>query len=165
MNLKNIPMGSFEALNVLVEIPKGSKIKYEYDEEIGVMRLDFVFYNDFEFIYNYGLIPNTHAGDGDHLDAFVLGENPIASGTIVKVRPIGIVKIIDRGEEDNKILSVPGQDVAFNEIQDISDLREDLTNKFKEFFKKIGIQKNKKIEFLGIFGKKEAIKEIEKCKK
>lgn len=163
MELKNIPFGSAEAFNVLIEIPKGSKIKYEYDEELEAMKLDFVFSGKLEFISNYGLIPGTRGGDNDHLDCHVLGENPIAAETIVLARAIGLIETLDRGEEDNKIIAVPLSDPVFAKIQTLEDLPRDLSDDFREFFKEIGIQKNKVIEVLGFYGKDRAIQEIKKC--
>ena len=84
--------------DVMVEIPKGSENKYEYDEVKKAMVLDFVFKDGLKFLFNYGFIPNTLGGDGDTLDVILLGDKPIASGSMVKARAIGIMRMLDRGE-------------------------------------------------------------------
>jgi len=164
MNFKDIPFGSPEEFNVLIEVPKGSKLKYEYDEGTDAMKLDFVFGGDFEFISNYGLIPGTKGGDGDHLDCHVLGDNPAIVGTIILSRPIGIIELSDRGEMDNKIIAVPVSDPVFTNVKTWDDLPVDLSDKFREFFKEIGIQKKKTMEIKGFYGKDRAIEEIKKCR-
>src|SRR3989344_575638 len=104
MGFKNIPFGSPEKFNVVLEIPTGSRNKYEYDEELDAIKLDFVFSENFKYIFNYGYIPETRGGDSDHLDCIILAPCPIDIGTIVECGPIGIIEMLDRGEEDNKII-------------------------------------------------------------
>lgn len=164
MDFKNIPFGSPEEFNVLIEVPKGSKLKYEYDEKTDEMKLDFVFSGDFEFISNYGLIPGTKGGDGDHLDCHVLGDSPAIVGAVILARPVGIIEMLDRGETDNKIIAVSVGDPAFTNVKTLEDLPVDLSDKFKEFFKEIGIQKKKTLEIKGFYGRDRAIGEIKKCR-
>lgn len=96
MSLKDTPLGSPEEFNVVVEIPKGSQDKIEYDEKSDKMIVDFVFKDGFKYIYNYGFIPQTKTSDDDTLDVIVLSLDPIASGSVVVCRPIGIIKQLDR---------------------------------------------------------------------
>ena len=96
MSLKDTPLGTPELFNVVIEIPKGSPSKWEYDEATDKMVSHFEFENGFTFICNYGFIPQTKATDGDTLDAIVLGDEPVASGTVLRCRPIGIIKQIDK---------------------------------------------------------------------
>ena len=117
-----------EILKVFIEIPKGSNHKFEYNEKTGKLELNFVFSavggpasrsgsetlqgrmtggKDLVFPFNYGFIPGTLGGDGDPLDAIVLSDRPISSSTILDCKPIGVLKTIDRGEVDDKIVCVP----------------------------------------------------------
>ena len=146
MSYKNLPFGSIDAFNVVIEIPKGSQNKYEYDEELDLIKLDWVFTDGFCFPFDYGYIPETRGGDGDHLDAFVLSSIPIEIGTICQCRAIGIIKLLDRGEEDDKILAIPLADPQLKNIQSLEDFKENYEKIFREFFKELEKQKNKIIE-------------------
>lgn len=160
MTLKNIPFGTAEQFNVVVEIPKGSEIKYQYDEILDVMKVDWVFQNGFCFPFNYGYIPQTKAGDGDTVDVFILNDKPIAIGTIIECRPIGIIELLDRGKEDNKILAVPITDRAYRTFSSIEDLPKDYETILREFFKELEKQKNKVMEIKGFYNRARAIEEI-----
>lgn len=162
MAYKNIPFGEVEAFNVLIEIPEGSYNKYEYNEELDEIKLDFVFWGDCKFPHNYGLIPETHAGDGDHLDAIVLNPTPLAIGTVVACRTVGILKTIDRGEIDDKLVAVPVCCKEYEKIQDIKDLPKDFEKIYQNFYKLVGIQKKKIIEVKGLVSKEKAIEELNK---
>jgi len=162
MILKNIPFGKIDEFNTLVEISKGSQNKYEYNEEFGAMELDWVFTGDFCFPFNYGLIPQTLGGDDDHADTFVLTDHPIEPGVVVKCQAIGVIELLDRGEEDNKILAVALADQEYKKYQDLGDLPFDYKTIFEKFFKELGIQKSKIIEIKDFHGKDRAIQEISK---
>ena len=164
MSFKNISFGTPEEFNVLIEIPKGSQNKYEYNEETDKIELDWVFVNDFCLPYNYGLIPQTRGGDGDNLDAFVISSQPIDIGTVVKCRAIGIIKLIDKGEQDDKIIAVSLNDSEYNKYQDIKELSFDYVNIFEEFFKELAIQKNKIMEIKGFKGKEKALEDLESAR-
>ncbi len=164
MNFKNIPFGAIDGFNVLIEIPKGSQNKYEYNENSDAMELDWVFTNTFCFPFNYGFIPQTKGGDGDCLDVFAISSQPINVGTVVKCRAIGIIKLLDRGEEDDKVIAVALADPEYHKHENISDLSFDYKTIFKEFFKELGIQKNKIMELKGFKGREEALREIEKSR-
>src|ERR1700733_2925919 len=103
-----------ETVNVIIEIPKGSQNKYEFDEELGVFKLDRVLYSPFHYPLDYGFIPQTRSEDGDHADALVLGGDPLPLGTVVEVRPIGMLHMIDSGEADAKILAVQVKNPRFD---------------------------------------------------
>lgn len=164
MAYKNIPFGEIDAFNVLIEIPEGSHNKYEYDEELDEIKLDFVFWGDCKFPHNYGLVPETRAGDGDHLDVIVLNPTPLLSGTIVTCRAIGIIEQIDRGEVDNKLIAVPVCCKEYENIKSIEDLSFDIEKVYRKFYGLIAIQKNKIIEIKGAFGKEKAIEELNKSR-
>ena len=163
MSYKNISFGKPDEFNVIVEIPQGSKNKYELNEKTGEIELDWVFTNDFCFPFNYGSIPQTKGGDGDCLDVFVLSSHPINMGTVVKCRAIGIIKLIDRGEQDDKIIAVALADTEYSKYKDISELPFDYETIFTDFFKELGIQKNKVMTIEGFEGESEALKELNKA--
>lgn len=161
MNLNNILFGSLEAFSVLVEIPQGSNLKYEFDEASGVMKVDFVFKN-LIFPFNYGFIPHTLGGDGDALDAIVLSSAPILSGSVIQCRAVGVLETIDTGEVDNKLVVVPLSDPLSQKYQDIADLPEGSLKKWTDLYMEIARQKNKTIKVLGLENKQTALEEIKK---
>jgi inorganic pyrophosphatase len=164
MKVENIFFGTVEAFNVFIEITKGSPKKYEYDEESQTIKLDFVFRDGFVFAYNYGLIPETKAPDGDHLDAIVLSDNNLAMDTIVVCRAIGMIELLDRGIEDNKIIAVSIDDENYKDIQSINDLPKSWFSEMEDFFKGIAIQKNKTMEIKSFQDKGRALFELNKCR-
>lgn len=119
---------------VVVEIAKGSKNKYELDKETGLMILDRVLYTSTHYPANYGFIPRTFADDGDPLDALVLCSEPIAPMTLVRCYPIGAIKMIDCGENDEKVIAIPFGDPMYNSYRDISDLPEHIFDEMAHFF-------------------------------
>lgn len=159
MLFKHILFGSLGAFNVFIEIPRGSNLKYEYDKKSDSLKLDFVFKN-LTFPFNYGFIPGTLGGDGDTLDAIVLSSEPIGSGTTVKCKSVGILKTLDRGEVDNKIIFVPLEDELAEKYQDIQDLPSDSLQKWKEFYLEVARQKNKVMEIIGLENRQVALEEL-----
>lgn len=160
MSFKHIPLGAQEEFNVVVEIPKGSRIKYEYDEGLDAIGLDFIFEKGFGYMHNYGYIPETRGGDGDHLDALIFGDYGLAVGTIVVCRAIGMIELLDRGEEDNKILAVPVADRELARIKSIGGISETQRREFEKFFSEVGRQKKKTIAIKNFLDKDRAIEEI-----
>lgn len=165
MNIKDLPFGEVEAFNVVIEIPEGSQDKYEYDEELDVIKLDRVLYGSQRFPANYGFVPETRAEDGDHTDALVLSTNPLPSGTVLVARPIGFMEMLDAGEVDNKILAVPIKDPRWNDTQDLSDLPEHKLKEIQDFFMTYKVLQGKKVEVKGFQGKDRAIQELESTRK
>lgn len=163
MSFKQISFGSPEAFNIVVEIPKGSSNKYEYDEALDVIKLDWVFSGNFHFPLDYGYVPQTRGGDGDHLDAFIITSYPLAVGTIAECRPIGMIELLDRGEEDNKIIAVPLADPQTQHIGSLKDFPDDYEEIFQTFFKELGKQKSKTVELKGFFDAERAREEIVKA--
>lgn len=125
-----------DEVNVLIEIPMGSNIKYEYDEEEDVVKVDRVLYTSMMYPFNYGFIPGTLEEDGDPLDVLVITSYPIMPGTAIEVRPIGILYMRDEEGEDAKIIAVPKDkiDPSYSNIRDIIDLPEAVKNKIVHFF-------------------------------
>jgi len=163
MSLKETPLGTPEQFNVVIEIPKGSPSKLEYDFEKDQMTSHFDFEHGFTFICNYGFIPQTKSADGDTLDVIVLGDNPIPSGTVVSCRPIGIIKQIDKGQQDDKILAVVIGDAPTYHYKDIVDFTEAERQKFIAFYAEIGRQRRKVVQIIGFEDKASAIETIKKA--
>ena len=117
MNLwKEIPLGKKfpKEFNMVVEIPMGTSNKYEYDNKKGIFRLDRVLYSPVHYPGNYGFIPETLWLDNDPMDILVLSSQPVYPGIIMKVRPLGVLRLIDRSTRDDKVLAVPFSDPRFS---------------------------------------------------
>lgn len=142
---ENVP----EEVNAIIEVPNGSRNKYEYNIEIGAFELDRVLYSPVHYPVDYGFIPQTIYDDGDPMDIMVLMDQPTFTGCLIKARPIGLMKMIDTGEKDFKILAVPCDDPRFNEIKDISDLPEHIPKEISHFFSVYKNLQGKKVEVLG----------------
>jgi len=147
MNLwHDIPVGKPDELNVIVEIPQGSSNKYELDKETGLIRLDRVNYGPTHYPTNYGFIPQTLWDDGDAIDVLLLSTFPFHPGVLVPMRPIGIMRMIDGGESDDKIIGVPAEDRRFEDMTDIGDLNQHKQREIKLFFETIKLLKGKPVE-------------------
>jgi inorganic pyrophosphatase len=165
---ESIPLGEKapEVINVVIEIPKGSNDKYEFDEKLGVFRLDRVLYSPFFFPLDYGFIPQTRSEDGDHLDVLVIGGNPAITGAVEEVRPIGVLRMIDSGEMDFKILAVQKVNPRFDTIKDIKDIEMWQPHLLKEvvhFMEHYKDLQGKKVETKGWGDAAEAKAEITKA--
>ena len=145
-NLLNVKRGSCDELNVIIEIPKGSRVKYEVDKDTGLIAFDRVLYTPMHYSTNYGFVPKTLWEDGDPLDVLVLSEEPLVSGCLVKCRVIGALDMIDSGDSDVKILAVPIKDPRFLDIENISDISKHTLNEIQEFFRVYKNLQNKKVE-------------------
>ena len=121
----------FEAV---IEIPRGSRNKYEVDHATGRVHLDRVLYTPFVYPVDYGYFEHTLGGDGDPLDAMVLLEFPVYPGVVIKVRPVGVLPMEDDGGIDEKILCVPAGDKRWDHIQDISDVPKQTKDEIEHFF-------------------------------
>ncbi len=163
MNLwHDIPANGEVGLNVIVEIPKGSRVKYELDKKTGLIKFDRVLYSPMHYPTNYGFVPQTLWEDGDPLDVLVIAYEPLAPGTLVESRPIGFLEMEDSGENDIKILAVPLNDPRFKNTKDISNLEPHLLDEIKHFFKVYKDLQNKKTEVGEWKGVKEVKDIIEK---
>ena len=138
----DIKPGTSDILNIIIEIPKLSRVKYELDKETGLMKFDRVLYSPMHYPANYGFTPQTLWDDGDPLDVLVLTHEPLISGSLVEGRPIGQLPMTDSGEDDVKILAVPVKDPRFENTQDVADLEPHLLKEIKHFFEVYkGLQK------------------------
>ncbi|MFZ0183800.1 MAG: inorganic diphosphatase [Nitrosotalea sp.] len=147
-------------INVIVEIPKGSQNKYEYDKKRGIIKLDRVLFSPFFYPGEYGIIPQTYAEDGDPMDALVLVTNHTYPGVLIESRPIGILRMKDGGEMDNKILCVAKDDVRYDNLKDIADLDKHYLQEIAHFFEVYKQLEGKKVEILGWKNAVSAKKEV-----
>jgi len=139
MNILKLSSGKDAAaglINVLVEIPKDSAIKYELDKDSGIIMVDRFLHTAMRFPTNYGFVPNTLADDGDPLDVMVLSEYSVAPGTAIPAVVIGMLEMEDEAGIDTKILAVPSSkiDPLFGEMKDITDVPDATKNKLKHFY-------------------------------
>lgn len=124
-----------EDINVVIEIPSGSKCKYELDKIAGIIRVDRIIASAAYYPGNYGFIPQTLAEDADPLDALVVSQVSFHPGVIVRSRPIGAMRMTDAGEPDDKILCVPLQDPYYQQIRTAGDLPANMVEEIQEFFR------------------------------
>jgi inorganic pyrophosphatase len=122
------------SVEAVVEIPRGSRNKYEYDQATGTIRLDRVLFSSVHYPGDYGFIPGTWCADGDPLDVLILVEEPTFPGCRVRVRPIGVLMMQDEKGIDEKILGVPVADPRFAEVTDLSDLPQHWLAEVENFF-------------------------------
>ncbi len=148
----------------VVEIPKGSKKKYELDKETGFIVLDRILYTSTHYPENYGFIPRTYAEDNDPLDVLILCDEEFDPLCLVRCKPIGIVKMIDNDESDEKIIAVSINDPSKNVYNDISELPEHIFSEIKHFFTVYkALEHDKKTMVTEIQGAKEAKESIAKA--
>jgi len=121
-------------LPVVVEIPAGSKNKYELDKATGILKLDRVLYSSVHYPANYGFIPRSYCDDGDPLDVLVLGQEPVHPLTMMFVRPIGVMHMRDQGKADDKILAVAASDPTMNHIHELADAPPHAMTEIHRFF-------------------------------
>lgn len=122
-------------IEVMIEIPRGSRNKYEYDHERHIIKLDRVLYSSVHYPTDYGFVPGTLAGDGDPLDVLVVVDEPTFPGCYMRARPIGTLLMFDEKGEDEKILAVPVDDPRYNGVHDLPDLAEHWPREIATFFR------------------------------
>ncbi len=124
-----------DVVHCVVEIPRGSRNKYEYDKESGVITLSRVLYSAMFYPGDYGLIPRTCSRDGDALDILVIVSEPTFSGCIIEARPIGVFHMLDRGQQDDKVLAVPATDPTFDGYRSLKDVPAHFLSQVEHFFR------------------------------
>lgn len=134
-DLPNNPDTAAEAFSVVIEIPKGSKVKYELDKPSGLLRVDRVLYSSVIYPANYGFLPRSYCDDGDPLDVLVLGVEPVSPLCIMQARAIGMLRMADEGQQDDKIIAVHINDPSFNGYRDMKELPEHNFREIERFFK------------------------------
>ena len=144
----------------VIEIPKGSKCKYELDKYTGLLKLDRILYTSTHYPANYGFIPRTYADDGDPLDVLVLCSESIYPMTLMHVYPIGVMRMIDDGKMDDKIIAIPFADPSYLGIESIDELPSHLFDEIMHFFSVYKQLENKQTAVKTLGGKEEAIRII-----
>ena len=144
----------------VIEISKGSKKKYELDKETGFIILDRILHTSTHYPANYGFIPRTYGDDNDPLDVLLLCSEVLEPLTLVRAYPIGVIKMIDNGRSDEKIIAIPFNDPTYNTYNDISQLPQHIFNEMKHFFEVYKNLENKTTAVDEVKDKDEAIKII-----
>ena len=157
MDVSRIPTyGPEGSVNVLVEIPRGSRNKYEYDETLGVMRLDRTLYAAVHYPTDYGFVPGTRGRDGDPVDALVLVEEPAFPGCLVRVRLVAVLTITHSKGPEQKLLGIPISEPRFAAYQDVDDVPAHLLREIEHFFDVFKELEGSDIHALGWEGAAEA---------
>ena len=167
MNISKLSVGKNppEEVNVFIEIPQGSSVKYELDKESGVIMIDRFNFTAMFYPFNYGFIPGTSAEDGDPADVLVISSYPVQPGTVIPSRPIGMLEMEDEAGIDTKIIAVPSVkvDPFFSKINNINDLDEMTKKKIQHFFNHYKeLEPNKWVKIKNFLSKEEAYKAIKK---
>ncbi len=163
MNLyKDIEPGTADEMNVIVEIPKGSKNKYELYKETGLISLDRPLFSTQDYPCEYGFVPQTLWDDGDALDILVLATYPLLPGILVKARAVAVMNMIDGGENDAKVIVVPTSDPRWKNVKDLADIHPHTIKEIEHFFSTYKHLENKKVEISGFEGKDKAAEAFHK---
>ncbi len=162
--LHDIDPGTKEEMTVIVEINKGSHNKYEIDKKTGLIALDRVAHTGQNFPFDYGFVPQTLWDDGDALDVVLLTTYPLFPGLLVRARPIGLMKMIDGGEGDDKVIAVPTEDPRWDTVKDLGDINPHTLKEMEHFYTTYKKLQNKEVEVNGFEGKAAAEAAFEKAR-
>jgi inorganic pyrophosphatase len=165
MNLwHDIESGTANEINVIVEINKGSKNKYEIDKKTGLIALDRVMHTSQDYPFDYGFVPQTVWDDQDALDVVILTTYPLQPGILVRVRPVAVMDMVDGGESDYKVIAVPVDDPRFNDHKDIDDVNPHTLKEIEHFFSTYKKMQNKEVVIKGFEGADAARAAFERSK-
>ncbi len=153
---KNSP----STVNAVIEIPRGSKVKYELDKKSGLVIVDRILYGAVYYPANYGFIPQTYCEDHDPLDILVLCQEQVVPRCIIEAKVIGCMRMVDQGEADDKIIAVHISDPAFAHYNDVSELPQYMRHELKKFFEEYKQLENKTVAVEDFIGRDEAIKVV-----
>ncbi|HEY4512881.1 MAG TPA: inorganic diphosphatase [Candidatus Paceibacterota bacterium] len=148
----DIEPGTADEMNVIIEIPKGSKNKYEIDKKTGLIALDRAMHSAQDYPFDYGFVPRTLWGDGDALDVVILSTYPLAPGILVKARPVAFMNMNDSGEDDEKIIAVPINDLRWKDVKDLHDVNKHTIKEIQHFFETYKSIINKEVKIGAIEG-------------
>ncbi len=162
-DLPSRPSAPAGAINAVIEIPSGSKIKYELDKPSGHLRVDRVLHSSVHYPANYGFIPRSYCDDGDPLDVLVLCSESVAPMSIIVGRPLGIVRMVDSGKADDKIIAASAHDPAFEEYEDITDLPRHVAREIQRFFQDYKVLEDKEVVVDAPLGRSDAERIIEEA--
>ncbi len=162
--LHDISAGSAEEMNVIIEIPKFSKNKYEIDKETGMIALDRVMHSAQDYPFDYGFVPQTLFDDGDALDVVLITTYPLFPGILVKARPIAIMEMTDSGDRDDKVVAVPVDDPRFADIKDLADINKHFIKEMTHFFETYKKVQNKDVQVGEWHGKDKAMEAFNKSR-
>jgi inorganic pyrophosphatase len=154
-----------DIVQVIVEIPKGSRNKYEWDEELGMFKLDRMLFSSVHYPAEYGFIREAWGDDGDPLDALVISGEPTFSGCVIEAKPLGLFQMRDEAGVDSKVLCVPFKDPQWNWMNELEDVPKNLLQEIEHFFAIYTELEGKKVELKGWHGRKAGLKEIEAARK
>ncbi len=149
-----------DLIHVIVEIPGGSRNKYEFDHDDGFIHLSRVLSSPFHYPADYGLIPQTFYDDGDPLDALVLLKEPTFAGCVIIARPIGMFRMLDQGQADDKVLAVAAHDPLYQDYYDVSNVPKSFLEEVAHFFAHYKDLEGKRVEPLGWEPKSVALERI-----
>lgn len=135
-----------EEVNGIIEIPKNTRAKYELDKESGLLKMDRVIYSSMYYPANYGFIPQTYCDDNDPLDILVLSQIEIVPMCLVEAKVIGVMRMLDGGELDDKIIAVASNDMSVNHLNDIDELGPHFVKELRNFFEDYKKLENKTVE-------------------
>ena len=149
-----------QQVNALIEIPSGSKAKYEIDKDSGLLRLDRVLFSSVHYPANYGFIPQSFCDDGDPLDVLVISQLSLQPMCIVECKPIGVMRMLDQGKHDDKIIAVASGDMSVNHFEDIGCLPEHYLLELRRFFEDYKKLEHKHVEVSEFQNRKSALEII-----
>ena len=147
----------------VIEIPKGSKVKYELDKTTGLLKMDRILYTSTHYPANYGFIPRTYAEDGDPLDVLVLCSETLVPLSLVDCYPIGVISMLDNGAADEKIIAIPFNDPTYNMYTDISQLPKHIFEEMSHFFTVYKQLEGKDTVIDDVKGAEEAVDIVQSC--
>ncbi len=150
-------------VTAVIEIPQGSRAKYEIDKDSGLLKLDRIIYSSFYYPCNYGFIPQTYGGDKDPLDILVITSLPVRAMCLMEAKVIGVMQMIDGGEADDKIIAVANTDPSMNHYNNIEELQPHFFSELRHFFEEYKKLENKTVKVEEFQNKVKAIKIIEEA--
>lgn len=154
-----------QIVNAIVEIAKETHNKYEYDEELDIIKLDRVLHSPMHYPVDYGFIPETRSKDGDHLDVMIITNSPVFTGCLIEVRPVGVLIMSDENGDDEKILAVPLKNPNYDHIKTLKDVEPHFLKELVHFFTEYKRLEEKDVSVKGWLNRTEAYKIIKESNK